>query len=239
MARQRGVRTDTKSRLHHALQAASTARRRSPVDNALRLDGQALQLSSGERERISALTALGDGCQAGFRGDDGRHHYQEALRIARGNAALAPERARLCAKLVYRMAMVPGSFRVSPDPIEVDRLVEEGLAAAGGDEASRARLLVAKGGPPGCGKAANRSGKEPGPIRHRSANESPRSTPRWRSARGEDWMASLHLPPRRSASSTGPQGATVMRLPSRSGASREPRPAPGKSSWTPSGPQRY
>jgi hypothetical protein len=35
---------------------------------------------------------------------------------------------------------------VSPDPIEVDRLVEEGLAAAGGDEVSQARLLVAKGG---------------------------------------------------------------------------------------------
>jgi DNA-binding SARP family transcriptional activator len=130
----------------HALQAASSARRRSAVDNALRLDGQALQLSSGERERISALTALGEDCKAGFRGDDGRHHYEEALRLARGDAAFAPERASVCAKLAYMMAMVPGSFRVSPDPIEVDRLVEEGLAAAGGDEVSRARLLVAKAG---------------------------------------------------------------------------------------------
>ena len=130
----------------HALRAASSARRRSAVDNALRLDGQALQLSSGERERIGALTALGEDCEAGFRGDDGRHHYEEALRLARGNAAFTPERASLCAKLAYMMAMVPGSFRVSPDPIEVDRLVEEGLAAAGGDEVSRARLLVAKAG---------------------------------------------------------------------------------------------
>jgi predicted ATPase len=62
----------------HALQAASSARRRSAVDNALRLDRQALQLSSGERERIGALTALGDDCGAGFRGDDGRHHYEQA-----------------------------------------------------------------------------------------------------------------------------------------------------------------
>ncbi|HYB46853.1 MAG TPA: AAA family ATPase, partial [Streptosporangiaceae bacterium] len=130
----------------HAMQAASSARRRSAVDNALRLDGQALQLSSGERERISALTALGDDYQAGFRGDEGRHQYEQALRIARGNAALAAERARLCAQLAYMMAMVPGSFRVSPDPIEVDRLVDEGLAAAGGDEVSQARLMVAKGG---------------------------------------------------------------------------------------------
>jgi DNA-binding SARP family transcriptional activator len=129
----------------HALQAASSARRRSAVDNALRLDRQALQLSSGERERIGALTALGDDCRAGFRGDDGRHHYEQALRLARGNATLDPERARLCARLAYMMAMFPGSFRVSPDPIEVDRLVDEGLAAAGGDEASQARLLVAKG----------------------------------------------------------------------------------------------
>ena len=115
------------------------------MDNALSLDRQALQLSSGERERIGALTALGDDCRAGFRGDDGRHHYQQALRLARGNAALDPERARLCAKLAHMMAMFPGSFWVSPDPIEVDRLVDEGLAAAGGDEASQARLLVAKG----------------------------------------------------------------------------------------------
>jgi hypothetical protein len=130
----------------HALQAASSARRRSAVDNALSLDRQALQLSSSERERIGALTALGDDCTAGFRGDDGRQHYEQALRLARGNAALAPERARLCAKLAYMMAMVPGSFRVSPDPVEVDRLVDEGLAAAGDDEVSQARLLVAKGG---------------------------------------------------------------------------------------------
>jgi DNA-binding SARP family transcriptional activator/tetratricopeptide (TPR) repeat protein len=129
----------------HALLAASSARRRSAVDNALRLDGQALQLSSGDRERIGALTALGDDCQAGFRGDDGRRYYEQALRLARGSAALAPERARLCAKLAYMMAMFPGSFRISPDPIEVDRLVDEGLAAAGGDEVSQARLLVAKG----------------------------------------------------------------------------------------------
>ena len=113
----------------HALQAASSARRRSAVDNA----------------RIDALTALGDDCQAGFRGDDGRRYYEQALRLARGSAALAPERARLCAKLAYMMAMFPGSFRISPDPIEVDRLVDEGLAAAGGDEVSQARLLVAKG----------------------------------------------------------------------------------------------
>jgi len=129
----------------HALQAASSARRRSAADNALRLDEQALQLSSGERERIGALTALGDDCQAGFRGDDGRGYYEQALRLARGNAALAPERARLCAKLASMMAMFPGSFRISPDPVEVDRLVDEGLAAAGGDEVSQARLLVAKG----------------------------------------------------------------------------------------------
>ena len=130
----------------HALQAASSARRRSAVDNALSLDRQALQLSSGERDHIGALTALGDDYRAGFRGDDGRRYYEQALRLARGNAAIAPERARLCAKRAYMMAMVPGSFRISPDPVEVDRLVEEGLAAAGGDKASQARLLVAKGG---------------------------------------------------------------------------------------------
>ena len=128
-----------------ALQAASSARRRSAVDNALRLDEQALQLSSGDRERIGALTGLGDDCSIGFRGDDGRHYYEQALRLARGNAALAPERARLCAKLAYMMAMFPGSFRISPDPMEVDRLVEEGLAAAGSDEVSQARLLMSRG----------------------------------------------------------------------------------------------
>jgi hypothetical protein len=144
----------------HALQAASTARRRSAVDNALRLDGQALQLSSGERERISALMALGDDCQ-------------EALRIARDNAGLAAERARLCARLAYMMAMVPGSFRVSPDPIEVDRLVDEGLAAAGGDEASRAQLMVAKGGSARLWRGSEPFGQgtrpDPSPINERIA----------------------------------------------------------------------
>jgi hypothetical protein len=36
------------------------------VDNALGLAGQAVQLSSDERERISALTALGDDCRLHF-----------------------------------------------------------------------------------------------------------------------------------------------------------------------------
>lgn len=158
----------------HALQAASSARRRSAVDNALRLDGQALQLSSGERERISALTALGDDCRAGFRGDDGRQYYQEALRVARGNAALAPEQARLCAKLAYMMAMVPGSFRASPDPVEVDRLIDEGLAAAGDDEVSQARLLVAKGGSARLWRGSEPFGQgtrsDPSPINDRIAS---------------------------------------------------------------------
>ena len=158
----------------HALQAASSARRRSAVDNALRLDGQALHLSSGEREHIGALTALGDDCRAGFRGDDGRRYYEQALRLARSNAALAPERARLCAKLAYMMAMVPGSFRISPDPIEVDRLVEEGLAAAGGDEASQARLLVAKGGSARLWQGSEPFGQgirpDPSPINERIAS---------------------------------------------------------------------
>jgi tetratricopeptide (TPR) repeat protein len=164
-----------RSRAHaHALKAASTARRRSAVDNALRLDGQALQLSSGDRERIGALTALGDDCQAGFRGDDGRQPYEQALRIARGNAALDPERARLCARLAYMMAMVPGSFRVSPDPVEVDRLVDEGLAAAGGDEVSRARLMVAKGGSARLWRGSEPFGQgtrpDPSPITERIAS---------------------------------------------------------------------
>jgi hypothetical protein len=144
------------------------------VDNALRLDRQALQLSSGERERIGALTALGDDCGAGFRGDDGRHHYEQALRLARGNAALAPERARLCAKLAYMMAMFPGSFRVSPDPIEVDRLVDEGLAAAGGDEVSQSRLLVAKGASARLWRGSEPFGQgtrpDPSPISERIAS---------------------------------------------------------------------
>jgi hypothetical protein len=158
----------------HALQAASSARRRSAVDNALSLDRHALRLSSGERERIGALTALGDDCQAGFRGDDGRHYYEQALRLARGNAALAAERARLCAKLAYMMAMVPGSFRVSPDPTEVDRLVDEGLAAAGEDEVSRARLMVAMGGSARLWRGSEPFGQgtrpDPSPISERIAS---------------------------------------------------------------------
>ena len=158
----------------HALQAASSARRRSAVDNALRLDGQALHLSSGEREHIGALTALGDDCRAGFRGDDGRRYYEQALRVARGNAALAPERARLCAKLAYMMAMFPGSFRISPDPIEVDRLVDEGLAAAGGDEVSQSRLLVAKGASARLWRGSEPFGQgtrpDPSPISERIAS---------------------------------------------------------------------
>ena len=158
----------------HALQAASSARRRSAVDNALRLDGHALQLSSGESERIGALTALGDDCRAGFRGDDGRRYYEQALRLAGDNAALAPERARLCAKLAYMMAMVPGSFRISPDPIEVDRLVDEGLAAAGGDEVSQARLLVAKGASARLWRGSEPFGQgtrpDPSPISERIAS---------------------------------------------------------------------
>ena len=172
-------------------------------------------------------------------GDDGQHHYQEALRIARGNAALAAERAGLCAKLAYMMAMVPGSFRANPDPNEVDRLVDEGLAAAGDDEASRARLMVAKGGSARLWRGSEPFGQgtqpDPSPIKERIA--SVHAALEVGQRRGLD--GSSHLPPRRSASSTGSQAGTTMRSPSPSGASRGPRPAPGKSSWTPSGPQRY
>ena len=57
---------------------------------------------------------------------------------------------------------------------EVDRLVEEGLAAAGGDEASQARLLVAKGGSARLWRGSEPFGQgtrsDPSPINERIAS---------------------------------------------------------------------
>jgi class 3 adenylate cyclase/tetratricopeptide (TPR) repeat protein len=128
----------------HALMAGATARRRSAVGKALELDEQALRLSATDEERMQALEALGDDCESGYLGDDGRRYYEQALTLARSRPTADPARTRLCTKFASLMAMSPGSFRVSPDPNQVDQLIEEGLAVAG-DEVSRARLLVVKG----------------------------------------------------------------------------------------------
>jgi class 3 adenylate cyclase len=129
----------------HALLAGAAARLRSAVAKAVHVHEQALELCATDDERLRVVEALGDDCESGFRGDDARRYYELALELARSSRQRQPDQARLCTKLAAMMAMSPGIFRVSPDPIEVDRLIEEGLASSA-DDISRARLLVVKGG---------------------------------------------------------------------------------------------
>ena len=86
---------------------------------------------------------LGDDHALAYRGEESSRCLHEALDAIRGDPARAADQARLCWKLARQMAMTPGSYRTSPDPVEAEDLVSEGLTAAP-DDLSRARLLMTR-----------------------------------------------------------------------------------------------
>src|SRR5205085_1828826 len=121
--------------------AGCRARARSALDHATDLHRAAVELARTPGERLVALEALGDDHAHAYQGASSGSYLHEALDIARADPAGAADRARLCWKLAWQMAMNPGAFRGSLDPARAEGLVAEGLSVAP-DDRSRARLLV-------------------------------------------------------------------------------------------------
>lgn len=125
------------------LAASSAAQRRFALARAVDLHGAALALASTADEQLQAVEMLGDDHALAYRGEESSRYLHEALDAIRGDPARAADRARLCWKLARQMAMTPGAYRTSPDPVEAEDLVSEGLTAAP-DDLSRARLLMTR-----------------------------------------------------------------------------------------------
>jgi DNA-binding SARP family transcriptional activator len=126
------------------LEAGVAARRRFAITKAVELHRSALTLATTQDEQLRAYEELGDDHESAYQGDDGGRRYEQALELARADPSRAADRSRLCRKLAGMMAMNPGAFRVNPDPMLVEQLIAEGLAAAP-DDLTRAHVLVVKG----------------------------------------------------------------------------------------------
>lgn len=127
----------------HLVAAGVQARRRFAIAKAVELHEQAIDLATGDDERLRSLEELGDDHESAYHGDDAQHAYVTALEIAR-RADRPSERARLCSKLAEMMTNSPGAFKRSPDPDVVEAFIAEGLANTV-DEELTARLHVAYG----------------------------------------------------------------------------------------------
>jgi tetratricopeptide (TPR) repeat protein len=121
--------------------AGEVARRRFEVPRAVELHEQALFLAANDDERSRALEGLGDDHATAFKADDSVRRYQQALELIRGDGSRRADVARVCAK-VGNIAWRSGAFAEDWDPAEIERLLEEGLAASDDDE-TRCRLLAA------------------------------------------------------------------------------------------------
>jgi tetratricopeptide (TPR) repeat protein len=127
----------------HLVAAGAQARRRFAIAKAVELHEQAIDLASGDDERLRGLEELGDDHESAYHGEDAKRAYVAAIEIAR-RTGKQTDRARLCSKLVEMMTQSPGAFKRSPDPDEVGPFVSEGLAHSV-DEEITAHLQVAYG----------------------------------------------------------------------------------------------
>src|SRR5262249_58555836 len=91
-------------------------------------------------ERAEAAEAIGDDHEAAFLGDAAIPAWEEALAELRQERGHEDWRASLCLKTAVAVNRW-GGFRVPPDPVMCDRVVDEGLAVVR-DPAARTQLLA-------------------------------------------------------------------------------------------------
>jgi hypothetical protein len=127
-----------------ALRAGDAARQRFITERAIELHGRTLAIAATPAERLVALEALGRDHEEAFHGDAAAARYREALEIARADPAMASDRARLCRRLSWMMAWIPGGFRANPAAADAEALVDEGMAHAV-DPGERTWLLLVRG----------------------------------------------------------------------------------------------
>ncbi len=129
---------------HYVLRAGDAARLRFVTGRAVELHRRALTIVVDADEHLAVLEALAQDHEDEFHGDEAARFYREALALARKDRSRAAYRARLCRRLAWMMAWNPGAFRATPDAVEAEALVDEGMAFAE-DEAERAWLLLVRG----------------------------------------------------------------------------------------------
>ena len=128
----------------YVLRAGVAARRRYLTERALELHQRARDIAVDVGERLAALEALAQDHEDDFHGDDAASVYREALALARQDPSRAADRVRLCRRLAWMMAWIPGAFSANPDAAEAEALVDEGMAFVE-DERERAWLLLVRG----------------------------------------------------------------------------------------------
>lgn len=128
----------------YVLRAGVAARRRYLIERAVELHRQARAIAVDAGEHLTALEALAQDHEDEFHGDDAASFYREALALARPDPSRAADRARLCRRLAWMMAWIPGAFHANPDAVEAEALVDEGMKFVE-DETERAWLLLVRG----------------------------------------------------------------------------------------------
>ncbi|MBO0701578.1 MAG: AAA family ATPase, partial [Candidatus Dormibacteraeota bacterium] len=126
------------------MEAGGAARRRYAVSKALDLHRHAQRLAEAVGERAEAAEAIGDDHEAAFRGDAAISAWADALAELRQEAGHGDRRANLCLKTAAMAVNCWGGFRVPPDRVMCDRVIEEGLAVAT-DPSARTQLLALRG----------------------------------------------------------------------------------------------
>lgn len=128
----------------YAMRAGDEARLRFITDRAVALHRRAESLAADDDERLPALEALARDHEDAFKGDEAAIFYRQALVIARRDQVRSEDRARLCRRLAWMMAWMPGAFGANPDADEAEALADEGMAHVV-DDAERAWLTLVRG----------------------------------------------------------------------------------------------
>ncbi|HEX2680710.1 MAG TPA: hypothetical protein VHQ03_05405, partial [Candidatus Dormibacteraeota bacterium] len=123
--------------------AGTQARRRFAVSKSLELHEQALPLASNDAEKLRVLEEIADDHTSAYQGDDARRFYFQGLELTRKLGDRGSQ-ARVHAKLADLMTALPGAFKSSPDPKEIEPIIAEGLAGAT-EPATTASLLISFG----------------------------------------------------------------------------------------------
>ncbi|HEX2141490.1 MAG TPA: LuxR C-terminal-related transcriptional regulator, partial [Candidatus Limnocylindria bacterium] len=125
--------------------AGAAARQRYALDRAVELHAHAVQLATAPAERAEALEELGEDHETGLRGEEAMESYLGALTDARSPGVPAERRAQICMKAARTLVLRWGAFPSRPDPVLMDQLLDEGMAATS-DPVTRCWLLALAGG---------------------------------------------------------------------------------------------
>jgi class 3 adenylate cyclase/tetratricopeptide (TPR) repeat protein len=109
------------------LRAGTTAKKRSVLQKAVELHGQAVALAESRHDRVRALEELGDDQAASYHGDEAVDAYRTAIGLLNEDRDATDDLARVCSKAARMIVEKSGAFRKQPEASEADALVGMGL----------------------------------------------------------------------------------------------------------------